>query len=521
MEDKEEKNVTSKWLILVVIIIGSFMSTLDSSIVNIAIPKLMSVFGVALDDVKWVLTAYTLTLGAIVPITGYLGDTLGIKKVFLFALITFTIGSFLCGMAWSNGTMIVFRIIQALGGGMIIPVGMTMMMKIFSKDEMGTAMVFWGIAALAAPAIGPTLGGYIIEKMNWRLIFYINVPIGIIATIMAIFLIPGTKRKPFKEFDYIGFITSTVGLVSTLYVIGEIADIDWGDVTNPLLLTIGIFSLLLFTVNELSHKDPILELRVLKNFQFTISQIIQCILFFALMGCMYVMPLYLENVKGYTAMETGLILLPSAIGTAVIMPISGKLFDKVGAKIPGIIGLTVMLLSSYQLAYINQNTSKLFIEIIMTIRGMGFALANMPVTTAGMNAVTDPKLAGKASALNNTIKQIAGSLGVTIMTLMIQTRSNLNYARMSEQITSFNGAASDSISKMQNIYIMQGGLSQGDSMGTAIGTITKMIAGQARIEGMDYALAGAAVIGAVALILVFFMNGKKNENKKAAFVLME
>lgn len=519
MEDKEEKEVASKWLILVVIIIGSFMSTLDSSIVNIAIAKLMSVFGVSLDDVKWVLTAYTLTLGAVVPVTGYLGDTLGTKKVFIFALVTFTIGSFLCGMAWSNTTMIVFRIIQASGGGMIIPVGMTMMMKIFSKDEMGMAMGFWGIAALAAPAIGPTLGGYIIEKLDWRIIFYINVPIGIIAIIMAIFLLPGAKRKPFKEFDYIGFITSTVGLVSTLYVLGELASIDWTDVTNPLLLTLGIFCLILCVVNELSHKDPILELRVFKNFQFSISQVIQCMLFFVLMAGMYVMPLYLENVKGYTAMQTGLILLPSAIGTAIIMPISGKLFDKVGAKIPGIIGLTVMLLSSYQLAYINQNTSKLFIEVIMTIRGMGFALANMPITTAGMNAVTDPKLAGKASAINNTIKQIAGSLGVTIMTLAIQGKSNFNYARLSEQVTSFNGVASDAISKMQNLYMMQGGLSQGDSMGTAIGTITKMVSGQARIDAMGYAFGVAAVVGAVALILVFFVAGKKKE--KDAVVLQE
>lgn len=518
MKDKEEKNVTSKWLILVVIIIGSFMSTLDSSIVNIAIPKLMSVFGVSLDDVKWVLTAYTLTLGAVVPVTGYLGDTLGTKKIFLFALITFTIGSFLCGMSWSNNAMIVFRIIQASGGGMIIPVGMTMMMNIFSKNEMGMAMGFWGIAALAAPAIGPTLGGYIIEKLDWRIIFYVNVPIGIIAIIMAIFLLPGVKRKPFKEFDYIGFMTSTVGLVSTLYVIGELSDIDWTDVTNPLLLVLGIFCILLFIVNELSHRDPILELRVLNNFQFSISQVIQCILFFVLMGGMYVMPLYLENVKGYTAMQTGLILLPSALGTAIIMPISGKLFDKVGAKIPGIIGLTIMLLSSYQLAYINQNTSKLFIEVIMTIRGMGFALSNMPITTAGMNAVTDPKLAGKASALNNTVKQIAGSLGVTIMTLMIQGRSDYNYVRLSEQVTAFNPAASDAIGKMENMYVMQGGLSPNTSTGAAVSAITQMVYGQARIDGMDYALAGAAVVGAVALILVFFVSGKKKKTVESVAV---
>ncbi len=509
MEDKEDKKVTSKWLILVVIIIGSFMSTLDSSIVNIAISKLMSVFGVSLDDVKWVLTAYTLTLGAVVPVTGYLGDTLGTKKLFLFALITFTLGSFLCGMAWSNSSMIVFRIIQALGGGMIMPVGMTMMMRIFSKDEIAIAVGFWGIAALAAPAIGPTLGGYIIENMNWRLIFYINVPIGIVATIMATFLLPGAKRKPFKEFDFIGFITSTIGFVSILYIIGELADIDWTDVSNPLLLTIGIFCMMLFIVNELSHKDPILELRILSNFQFSISQVIQCILFFVFMGGMYVMPLYLENVKGYTAMQTGLILLPSAAGTALAMPISGKLFNKIGAKIPGIIGLTIFAITSYQLAYINQNTSKLFIEVIMTIRGIGYSLSNMPITTAGMNAVTDPKLAGKASALSNTVKQIAGSLGVTVMTTMIQSKSNLNYARLSEQITSFNSTASETINAMQRSYMMQGGVSQSDSTGIAISTISKMIYGEARIEGMDYALAGAFVITCISLILVFFMSGKK------------
>jgi len=170
----EKVEVSSKWLSLSVIVIGTFMSALDSSIVNIPISKKMAVFGASLDDAKWILTAYTLTLGAIVPLTGYLGDLFGTKRLFLFSLATFTLGSFLCGLSWSNTSMIVFRIIQAVGGGMIMPVGMTIVMQLFPSSERGTALGFWGIAAMAAPAIGPTLGGYIIGNLNWRLIFYIN-----------------------------------------------------------------------------------------------------------------------------------------------------------------------------------------------------------------------------------------------------------------------------------------------------------------------------------------------------------
>lgn len=508
MEEKE-KNDSTKWLILIVIIIGCFMSALDTSIVNIAVPKMMSVFGVSLDDIKWVLTAYTLTLGAIVPITGYLGDIFGSKKLFIFALITFTAGSFLCGVAWSNGAMIIFRIIQAIGGGMIMPVGMTMMMQTFSKDEIGTAVGFWGIAALSAPAIGPTLGGYILEKLDWRIIFYINVPIGILGIVMAFILLRDTETKPFGKFDYIGFISSTVSIVSILYVLGEGSKIDWTDIKNPLLLTIGAFSMIIFIINELSNEDPLIELRILKNFDFSISQIIQCMLFFVLMGGMYVMPLFLQNIRGYTAMETGMILLPSAIVSALIMPISGKIFDKIGAKVPVTIGTFILIISSYELAFININTSKLYIEVIMSIRSIGLGLSIMPITTAGMNAIS-PNLAGKASALNNTIKQIACSLGVTIMTTMIQSKSDFNYGKLSEQLTSFNLAASEAANKVQVLYA-QGGYSQSDASGVTIYTMTQIVYRQAYVDAIDYALAGATVAGIISIILILLMRGKKQK----------
>lgn len=171
--EKNNKGLLNSWLALGVVVIGTFMSILDSSIVNIAIPKMMSVFGIPLDDAKWIITAYSLTLGAIIPLTGFLQDTFGSKKIYMFALGMFSVGSLLCGFAWSGGTMIAFRVLQALGGGMIMPGGMSIIYSLFPREKIGLALGFWGIAAMAAPAIAPTLGGFIIEKMDWRMIFSI------------------------------------------------------------------------------------------------------------------------------------------------------------------------------------------------------------------------------------------------------------------------------------------------------------------------------------------------------------
>lgn len=508
--DNEEKGDSSRWLILIALIIGSFMSTLDTSIANIAVPKIMSVFGVSLEEVKWVLTAYTLTLGAIVPVTGYLGDVFGTKKVFIFSLITFTIGSFLCGMAWSNGAMIIFRIIQAIGGGMIMPVAMTIMMQTFPKESAGTAVGFWGIAVLAAPAIGPTLGGYILERLDWRIIFYINVPIGIAGIFLSLIFLTDSPKKENTKFDFIGFLTSTISIVSILYVLGEGSSINWDDITNPLLLTVGLFTMVLFVINELSIEEPLIDLRILKNKEFAVSQIVQCFIFAVLLAVMYIMPLFLQSMRNYTPLETGLILLPSAMASALIMPVSGKIFDKIGAKIPAAIGLFILVVSTYKLSCINMDTSKLYIEVVMVIRNIGIGLSMMPVTTAGMNAITDPTLAGKASAFNNMVKQIAGSLGVTIATTVIQGRFDLNYCRLSEQVTSFNMAASEAINKMQLLY-MQAGYSQADAGTVTMYTVTQLVNRQAYVDAIDYAIAISAAAGCVALILIFLMKSKEQE----------
>ncbi|OOM06465.1 DHA2 family efflux MFS transporter permease subunit [Clostridium saccharobutylicum] len=506
--EENNKGLLNSWLALGVVVIGTFMSILDSSIVNIALPKMMSVFGMPLDDAKWILTCYTLTLGAIIPLTGYLQDIFGAKKIYMFALGMFTLGSLLCGFAWSSGTMIAFRIVQALGGGMIMPVGMSIIYQMFPREKIGLALGFWGIASMAAPAIGPTLGGYIIEKMDWRLIFNVNVPIGIIGVIMAGFLLKGVERKPFKSFDIIGFLSSTIGIVSILYVLGEGSSIDWGKIQNPMLMTLGCLSLVLFVVNELTHPDPLLDLRVLKLFDFSLSLIISSILTLALMGGAYILPLFLQNVRGYTAMQTGLIMLPSALVVGVMMPISGNAFDKIGAKPLVIPGLIILAISSYELANaISMDSSKSHIIFITCMRSVGLGIAMMPISTAGMNAV-ETKLVGRASALNNTIRQISSSLSITIMSTIMQSRADYNYLKLAEQINVYNKTSNDTISTLTKVF-MHSGLSQSDAKAYSVSQLVKMIQGQATLDGMSYAVMVTVVIVFAAIILTLFMRTRK------------
>jgi len=509
MDKKKERHI-DQWLALFVVIIGTFMAILDSSIVNIAIPKMMAVFGAPLEDVKWILTAYTLALGAIIPLTGFLGEVFGSKKVYMFALGMFTIGSLLCGFAWSNTSMIFFRVIQAIGGGMIMPVGMSIIYQTFPLESRGMALGFWGIAAMAAPAIGPTLGGYIIEHLDWRLIFNINVPIGLVGVVLAWILLKDSPTKPAKNFDYIGFIASTVGIVSILYVLGEGSTIDWTEIKNPMLLTLGSLSLLLFVINELTHSNPLIELRILKIFDFTLSQIITCILYFALMGATYVLPLFLQNVRGYTPMQTGIILFPSAVAVGIMMPISGRLFDKIGAKPIVIPGMIILGFASHKLAYLmNMDTAKEAISLLLFIRGIGLGLSMMPISTAGMNAVPQ-QLVSQASALSNTIRQIASSLSVTIMTTIIQNRLDFNYAYLSEQISTSNQTAMDLITKLEGRYSTTG-LSQGEAKASAIKTITGIVQQKAYVNAMQTAVEYSVVAVIIAILLVLLMRSKKEK----------
>jgi EmrB/QacA subfamily drug resistance transporter len=487
-----------QWLALLTVVFGTFMAILDTSIVNIAIPKMMAVYSVSTDQIKWVLTSYMLAMGAVIPLTGYLGDTFGTKKVYLFALAIFTIGSAFCGIAWSNTVMIVARVIQALGGGLIMPVSMSIIYQVIPLEKRGMALGVWGIAAMAAPAIGPTLSGYIIQNLDWHLIFTINIPIGITGFILSELLLKEFPKKPVKKFDLLGFITSTTGLVCILYVLGEGSGIDWNDFSNVFLLTLGISSLILFVINELFHEAPLLDLRLLKIWPFTLSILISSSVNIALYGGIFLLPLFLQNLRGYTPMQTGLLLFPGAVATAITMPISGKLFDKVGAKPIVIPGMIILILTSFELAKLNMDTSSHTITLLVMARGLGLGLAMMPATTAGMNAV--PKhLVGRASALSNVIRQVAGSLSITILTTILTTRQVINYTRIAEQVSVFNP------NSMQLLKLLQSRLG---GQSAAVATLFGVVQKQAFVQAIQDTLAFTVIMAVITLLISLLLQKK-------------
>lgn len=501
---------SNRWLVLLVVIIGTFMSALDSSIVNIAVPTLMSVFGVNLEEIKWVLTAYTLSVGVVIPFTGYLMERFDYKQIYIFALGMFSVGSLLCGLAWNNNAMIIFRIIQALGGGMIVPVGMAVIFTLFPPNERGKALGVWGIAAMVAPSIGPTLGGYLIQIATWRILFFINVPIGIVGVILAGIIMKKGPKKPKISFDFLGFISISISLVSLLYVLGE-GTIDWSDINTQMLMIIGILGMIFFVINELTHDNPLLELRIFKEVNFSISQVITMITTLTMMTGMYVLPLFLQNVRGFSAMETGMIMFPSAIVTAIMMPISGALFDKFGAKVLTITGLLIVAIASYEFTFLSMGMSKDTIIMLNCVRGLGLGLCMMPINTAGMNCIP-LHLTAKASALSNTIRQVTASLSITIMTSLIQTRTSFNYAKLSSEVTPFNQNAISQIKTLISVY-MNSGYSAAKAQVAAVTEIAGALGKQAYIDAQTYAIAITSLSVVVGIVLVLFLKAEKHSPK--------
>jgi DHA2 family multidrug resistance protein len=502
--------LTDKMLALVVIVIGTFMAILDSSIVNIAVPKMMAVFNAGTDEIEWVLTSYMLVMAMVLPMTGILGDKFGLKNLYVFALTVFTLGSLLCGISWNLPTMIIARIIQAIGGGMIMPVSMTLIYRIVPREKIGIAMGFWGIASMAAPAIGPTLGGYLIEYANWRLIFNVNIPIGILAIACSMVLLDGHRQKKNHRFDFGGSILIGVCILTFILALNDGNKEGWSSPYIIALFSLSAIALLFFIIIELNHSEPILDIRMLKNYQFTLSLILSSVTSIALFGGVFLIPIYLQSMIGLSAMQAGILMLPSSLATAVVMPFSGRLFDKYGARGIIVSGMTVLAVTTYLLSKVNLDTNLTYTAILLVFRGMGIGIAMMPISTYGMSMIETHQI-GKASALSGTIRQIAGALGIAIFSSIMSHQQSIHTARLSETL-SLNNAAGTLISQ----ETMHQALSLGLNTETARMVIYKLMGAlclkQSFILSMNDTFIIAFLI-TVAGVLIGFLASEPQQSK--------
>ena len=403
---------------LLVLIIGMFMSVLDTSIVNVAIPTIQKEFGGTTDDVQWVVTGYTLMLGVVVPSTAWLGDRFGLKQLYTVALLAFAAGSALCGLAPGLNSLVVFRILQAIPGGILPVITLSILLRIVPREQLGAAMGLYGLGIVFAPGIGPVLGGYLVEYVNWRLIFYINVPIGILGAVAAVLVLPQFPRLARRRFDVLGFLTVGGGLFALLLATSEGETWGWSSYRILGLLTYGLLSLALFVVIELEVADPLLDIRIFRYWPFTNSLLLITVLMIVMYGVLFYIPQFLQQAQGWGAYEAGLALLPEALVMAVLMPIAGRVYDRIGPRWPATIGLTIVTAATYLLHTLTLDTTREHVMWLMVMVGIGLGIAFMPILTGGV-AVIPLNRANAASALNNVVQRVSGALGLALLTAIL------------------------------------------------------------------------------------------------------
>ncbi|HXT44187.1 MAG TPA: DHA2 family efflux MFS transporter permease subunit [Pseudonocardiaceae bacterium] len=410
---------TSGWgLPLAVLIAGMFMSVLDISIVNVAIPTIQNEFGVTTDDVQWVVTGYTLALGVVVPVTAWLGDRFGLSRVYHLALLAFAVGSALCGLAWDLNSLVIFRIVQAIPGGILPVITMSILFRIVPRDRLGAAMGLYGLGVVFAPAVGPTLGGYLVEYVNWRLIFFINVPIGILGAVAAVLVLPHFPRLARRRFDVLGFVTIAGGLFAVLLALSEGESWGWYSYRVLGLITFSVLSLALFVVIELAVDDPLLDIRIFRYGAYTHSLVLISLLMVVMFGVLFYIPLFLQQGQGWGALDAGITLLPQALMMGVMMPIAGRVYDRIGPRWPAAVGLALVSVSTYLLHTITIDTTRAHIMWILVLQGAGLGMAMMPIFTGGV-AVIPVAQVNAASAFNNVVQRVSGALGLAVLTAIL------------------------------------------------------------------------------------------------------
>ena len=412
------KGFDRRWLVLTVTSIGSFMSLLDSTIVNIALPSILRGFKADLDSGQLVLTVYLLALAVVIPISGFLAERVGMKRLYILTLVLFTAGSALCGLAWNLPSLILFRMLQGLGGGMLQPLGMAIVFTQITPLERGRFMGVLGLPMLLAPILGPTVGGYLVEYSSWRMIFLINLPIGAVNVFLAFRLLSETPIRHGARLDLKGFGLALVAFPCLLLGLSQGETSGW---TSPLVLTLfaaGVGALGLFAWTELRHRDPLLHVRLFQRPMFALAMVINFVTQFSLFGLQFLLPLFLQTARGLSPAQTGLLLFPSGVGSFISMNVGGRLYNRLGPRILTGSGLAGLLVVTLLLQGLSEDTSVIEILLLFSGRGLAMGFCMMPVQTAAYNSIPQ-ELMTRATALVNMLFRIFGSISTALLTTIL------------------------------------------------------------------------------------------------------
>ncbi len=422
-----------KWAVLLCLMPGIMVFLIDVTVVNVALATLGSVFGVQVDSVQWVITAFSLASGIATPMASYIEGRFTMKRVWIAGLVTFTTASALCGLAPTFWVLVTGRIFQGIAGGLMLPLAISTLFRAFPPGERGMALGFFAIPLVAGPALGPTVGGYIVTNLDWRFVFFINLPIGIAAILLAVFLLHRGGTREGERFDLTGAIFSSLGFGCSLYGLSRVDHDGWGSVAVLGFLGFGLLNLLAFFIYEAGHEKPLLEVRLFLIPRFFFANLVGWVSTVALFGAEFMLPLYLQQVRGLSAFDTGLLLLPQGLSVAVAGPIAGRLVDRIGARLVVMAGFLLLAFNTWEMSHITLNTTYDTLRELVAVRGLALGAALQPTQLVALGVVPE-ELRTAASSLNNAMRSIFQSFGIGMLSTVVQTQTQVHSALLSWQV---------------------------------------------------------------------------------------
>ncbi|PWB73861.1 drug:proton antiporter [candidate division GN15 bacterium] len=497
-----------RWLVLAGVMIATFMAVLDATIVNVALPKLMASFGVTVDQVEWVLTAYLLVFGVMLPISGWLADHIGYKLIFTLGLLLFTFSSFMCSLAWDFNVLIFWRVLQGAGSGILMPVGMAIITREFPPEKRGIALAFWSMSASASVSLGPAIGGYLIDNFSWHTIFDVNVPVGIIGMAAAVIILREHKAANSRAFDVVGGVSLAAFLTSLLLALAN-GNSAWntGGWTSNYILTcfaISAVSIVVFLVTEFTVEHPLIELNLFKDFNFAVCNVVLFLFGLGMFGSTFLLPIYLQDSLDYTPLQAGLVFLPVGVMQGLVAPLAGWYSDRFSPKLPSILGVVVMAFTFYQFSTLSLFSERHEIMVPLVLRGAAMGVLFAPLMAMAISGISHQKMA-QASGLLNVVRQIGGSFGVAVFGTLLTRRTIYHMTTYGEQVNANSDSFRATVIRLQSWATHVAGSSFGEAAAQAKAQIGMFVANQAFIQAVDdvFLLAGVIVlIGVVPLFMV-------------------
>ena len=507
---EEEVDIGSaKWLVLATVSLGSIMGMLDGTIVAVAIPNIASAFGTNFEGIKWVSIGYLLANGSLMPIMGRIGDLFGHKRSYLFGFFTFVTGSALCGLAWNVPSMVLFRIIQAVGASNMYPIALAIVNNSFPSRQRGQALGLYSAAGVSAVMFGPVLGGVLVDNLGWRSIFYVNVPIGALAILMALLLVPQDRPRGSGSFDYLGAAVLAGGMGSLMYAINEGPDLGWLD--SPAIFGcfwLAAFLMFWFVVVESSAADPLTPLSLFRRRNFGTVLFTNSMMLAAETGATFLLPFYMGNILGYGPLRRGVMMLPTAFGIMCTAPIGGRLADRFGPKLPATLGIAVAGLGTWQFTSLNSLSGAFDLVRPMFLSGLGVGLMMAPMTSAALASVPEG-MSGVASGILSLARNLGGPIGLSIMTVVESHRMAFHAANLSQSVNVLSPMAVTTVNALQ-AQMSRMGLDPERARRAVVGTLEGTIQQQAFVGAFqDTFIITALVLWLGSLMVLVFLRNER------------